>query len=98
MGALGCQPGKFQLAILFPSQQGPWNAAVVDLGAEEHDFALDHVLSLQPVARGTTAIEALDPLGNDPLQPQLGRSLEELATGERGNGTPAKGRWGGVRW
>jgi hypothetical protein len=90
-------PGELQLTILLPRLESPGNAAVVDLGAEKDEFAFHHVLGLKPVPRGTTAIEAPDPLGDDALQPEIGSCLEGLrpsqwewslnCIGERGSGS-----------
>src|SRR5262245_46570793 len=72
--------GKLQPTIQLPTQQSPWDAGVVDLGAKKDEIALDHVLGLKPIFRGTAAVQARHPLGDNAFQPEIGRSLEELGT------------------
>jgi hypothetical protein len=46
------RPGELRFTVLLASQESPWHAAVVDLGAEKDEFALDHILGLRLVSDG----------------------------------------------
>ena len=68
---------RAQYTIVLASQQNSRNTAVVDLGAEQDELALHHVLGLEPVLGEAAAIEALEPLGDDAFEPELGGAGDE---------------------
>jgi hypothetical protein len=58
-------------------QQCPWDAAVVGLGADQEELALDHVLGFEPRAGWAASVLARRPLGDDTLEPELRGGLKE---------------------
>ena len=55
-------------------------AVVIRLSAEKDEFALHHVLGLEPILGGTATIELLARLETMPSSPELGCCIEELKT------------------